>query len=144
MLKINGITKGIVIDHIKAGVGIKIFNYLGLDRADYTVALIMNAPSNKLGKKDMIKIENVIDFDYTALGFIDPDITIDIIDDGAIKEKVKLKLPNRVENVIKCKNPRCVTSIEKYIPHVFYLVDENKCEYRCQYCDESYTLSSEV
>lgn len=140
MLTINSIKKGIVIDHIKAGYGIKIFNYLGLDRADFTVALIMNAPSEKLGRKDIIKIENAIDIDYTVLGLIDHNITINIINDEAIKEKIKLKLPEKVEDVIKCKNPRCVTSIEKYVPHVFYLVDEIKGEYRCQYCDEAHTL----
>ncbi|HBM80812.1 MAG: aspartate carbamoyltransferase regulatory subunit [Clostridiales bacterium] len=141
MLKIDGITRGIVIDHIKAGLGVKIFNYMGLDKADFTVALIMNANSNKLGKKDMIKIENAIDMDYTMLGLISPDITINIIDGGIIKKKIKLKLPERVENIIKCKNPRCVTSIEKYLPHIFYLVDEDKAEYRCKYCDEVYALS---
>lgn len=138
MLTINSVSKGIVIDHIKAGLGIKIFNYLGLDKADFTVALIMNAPSNKLGKKDIIKIENVIDLDYTALGLIDPNVTIDIIDEQEIKEKIKLELPEKVEDILKCKNPRCVTSVEKYMPHVFYLVDEAKGEYKCQYCDEIY------
>lgn len=141
MLMINSIGKGIVIDHIKAGYGIKIFKYLGLDKADFSVALIMNAPSTKLGKKDIIKIENAIDIDYTMLGLIDPNITIDVIEDEKIKKKITLKLPEKVENVIKCKNPRCITSIEKYIPHVFYLVDENKGEYRCQYCDEIYTFT---
>lgn len=141
MVTINSIKKGIVLDHIKAGLGVKIFNYLGLDKADFTVALIMNAPSEKLGKKDIVKIENVIDLDYTMLGLIDPNITIDIIDEEVIKEKIKLKLPERVENVIKCKNPRCVTSIEKYVPHVFSLVNESKGEYKCQYCDEIHTLS---
>ena len=140
MVTINSIKKGIVIDHIKAGHGVKIFNYLGLDKADFTVALIMNAPSVKLGKKDIIKIENVIDIDYTVLGLIDPDITIDIIDCECIKEKIKLKLPDRVENVIKCKNPRCVTAMESYVPHVFTLFNESKGEYKCQYCDEIYTL----
>jgi aspartate carbamoyltransferase regulatory subunit len=140
MVTINSIKKGIVIDHIKAGHGVKIFNYLGLDKADFTVALIMNAPSEKLGKKDIIKIENVIDIDYTVLGLIDPNITIDIIDGEVIKEKIKLKLPGKVENAIKCKNPRCVTATEKYVSHVFSLVDENKGEYKCQYCDEIYTL----
>lgn len=141
MVTINSISKGIVIDHIKAGLGIKIFNYLGLDKADFTVALIMNAPSKKLGRKDLIKIENVINMDYTVLGFIDPNITIDIIDGENIREKIKLRLPEKVVDVIKCKNPRCVTSIEKYIPHSFYLVDEKNGEYRCQYCDEIYTPS---
>lgn len=140
MLTITSITKGIVIDHIKAGMGIKIFNYLGLDKADYRVALIMNADSKKLGKKDIIKIENVIDIDYTMLGIIDPNMTIDIIEDEVIKEKIKPSLPEMVENIVKCKNPRCVTSIDKYVPHIFYLVDEAKGEYRCKYCDEAYTL----
>jgi aspartate carbamoyltransferase regulatory subunit len=141
MVTINSIKRGIVIDHIKAGLGVKIFNYLGLDKADFTVALIMNAPSEKLGKKDIVKIENVIDIDYTVLGLIDPNKTIDIIDEEVIKEKIKLKLPEKVENVIKCKNPRCVTSMEKYAPHVFFLIDESKGEYKCRYCDEIYTLS---
>lgn len=142
MLTINSIRNGIVIDHIKAGFGIKIFNYLGLDKADFSVALIMNAESAKLGRKDIIKIENVLDMDYTVLGFIDPNITIDIIENEVIKEKISLKLPERVENVMKCKNPRCITSVEKYVPHVFYLVDEEKGEYRCKYCDEIYKAES--
>jgi len=140
MLNINGIVKGLVIDHIRAGLGIKIFNYLGLDKAGFTVALIMNAPSTKLGRKDMIKIENVIDLDYTVLGLIDHNITINVIEDERIKEKIKLKLPREVENVIRCKNPRCITSVEKYLPHVFFLVDEDRGEYRCRYCEESYPL----
>lgn len=140
MVTINSIRRGIVLDHIKAGHGVKVFNYLGLDRADFTVALIMNAPSEKMGKKDIVKIENVIDMDYTVLGLIDPNITINIIDGEIIKEKINLKLPDRVENAIKCKNPRCVTSIEKYVPHIFTLVNEEKGEYKCKYCDEIYTL----
>ena len=136
MLTINSIKNGIVIDHIKAGLGLKIFNYLGLDKADFQVALIMNAESSKLGRKDIIKIENVMDLDYTVLGLIDPNITIDIIENETIMKKISLKLPYKVENVIKCKNPRCITSVEKYVPHVFYLVDEEKGEYRCKYCDE--------
>ena len=141
MLTINSIKKGIVIDHIKAGLGIKIFNYLGLDKAKYSVALIMNAQSEKLNKKDMIKIENEIDIDYTVLGLLDPNISINIIENEEITQKIKLQLPEKVENVIKCKNPRCVTSIEKYIPHVFYLVDKEKGEYKCKYCDEIYSLA---
>ena len=136
MVTINSIKRGIVIDHIKAGVGIKIFNYLGLNNAEYTVALIMNAPSEKLGKKDIIKIENEIDIDFTVLGFIDPNITINIISGEDIEEKVKLKLPQKIENVIKCNNPRCITSIEQGIVHKFYLSDREKGEYRCIYCDE--------
>jgi aspartate carbamoyltransferase regulatory subunit len=136
MVTINSIKRGIVIDHIKAGVGLKIFNYLGLDKADYTVALIMNAPSTKLGKKDIIKIENEIDIDFTVLGFIDPNITINIISGEEIETKVKLNLPDKIDKVIKCNNPRCISSIEQEIMHSFYLADRKKGEYRCMYCDE--------
>lgn len=136
MLTINSIKNGIVIDHIKAGCGIKIFNYLGLDKAEYRVALIMNAESEKLGKKDIIKIENVINIDYAILGLMDKGITIDIIKNENISKKISLKLPERVENVIKCKNPRCITSIEPYLNHVHYLVNEKTKEYRCKYCDD--------
>lgn len=138
MLNIDSIKDGIVIDHIKAGSGIQIFNYLGLDKAKFSVALIMNANSEKLGKKDIIKIENRIDLDLTVLGLIDPNITINTISSGERKEKVKLELPKEVENIIECKNPRCITSIEKYVPHQFYLVDESNREYRCKYCNEAY------
>ena len=141
MLTINSIKKGIVIDHIKAGTGIKIFNYLSLNKADFSVALIINASSSKMGKKDMIKIENAIDVDITALGLIDPNITINIIKDECIVEKIYPKLPEKVEDIITCKNPRCITSIENYIPHEFYLVDELKGEYRCKYCDEIYKIT---
>jgi aspartate carbamoyltransferase regulatory subunit len=141
MLTINSIKNGIVIDHINAGMGMKIFNHLHLDKVDFTVALIMNAVSSKIGKKDIIKIENAIDFDFTVLGLLDPNVTINIIENEIITRKVKLELPEKVENVIKCKNPRCITSIEKYVPHIFYLVNEATGEYRCQYCDEIYRLS---
>lgn len=140
-VSINSIKKGIVIDHIKAGHGIKIYNYLGLDKADFTVALIKNATSNKQEKKDIIKIENVIDVDFKILGLIDPTMTINIIEDEKIKEKIKLSIPERVENVIKCKNPRCVTSVEKNIKHIFKLYDVEKLEYSCEYCDEIYALT---
>lgn len=141
MLTINSIKDGIVIDHIKAGEGIKIFNFLNLQEADFSVALIMNASSEKCGKKDIIKIENKIDLDFTILGVIDPDITIDIIENEEIKEKIKLKLPKKVENIIKCKNPRCVTSIEPNIMHKHYLVDADTKEYRCHYCDDLQKIS---
>ncbi len=138
MVTINSIKRGIVIDHIKAGQGANIFNYLGLDKANFTVALIKNAPSRKRGKKDMIKIENVIDFDLTVLGLIDSSITVNIIENEVIIEKIKPRLPERVEDIIKCKNPRCVTSVERSITHRFVLLDENSGEYRCEYCDEIY------
>lgn len=139
MIVVNGIKNGIVIDHIKAGLGNQIFKYLGLDKADYSVALIKNVSSNKLGKKDIIKIENTIDLNYEVLGIIDSNITINIIENGAILKKVKPNLPDRVEDIIKCKNPRCITSVEPFINHIFYLSDKDKGEYRCFYCDEAYS-----
>lgn len=135
MLSINSIKKGIVIDHIHAGLGMKIFDYLGLRDADYTVALIMNAKSEVIGKKDIIKIENVIDLDLSALGFIDPEITVNIIEDEKIVEKINLSLPEKVVDVIECKNPRCITSIERGIRHEFRLIDREKGIYACNYCD---------
>lgn len=140
MMQINSIKKGIVIDHIKAGYGMKIYNYLGLDEADFTVALIKNAHSGKKDKKDIIKIENVIDMDFRVLGLIDPNLTINIIEDEAIKEKIKLEMPKRVENIIKCKNPRCITSLENHITHIFTLLNEEKGQYKCDYCDEVYSF----
>lgn len=136
MLEITSIDKGIVIDHIKAGFGFKVYNYLNLDKAEYNVALITNAYSQKMGKKDIIKINNVIDIDYTFLGLIDPDITVNIIDNGKTVKKVKLEVPQVVRNIIRCKNPRCVTSVEHYFDHVFHLVDKEKRSYRCEYCDD--------
>lgn len=141
MVRINSIKRGIVIDHISAGLGVKIFNYLKLDKANFTVALIMNAPSIKVGKKDIIKIENELDIDYTVLGLIDPSITINIIENEVITRKLNLEMPKKVENVIMCKNPRCITSVEKYVPHVFHLLDETTGEYRCEYCDDISKLS---
>ncbi|KGG79742.1 aspartate carbamoyltransferase [Caloranaerobacter azorensis H53214] len=140
MLNIDAIKKGIVIDHIKAGCGYKIFKELGLDKADYTVALIKNVHSKKLGKKDLIKIENEIDLDLTVLGLIDPNITINIIENEKIKEKIKLSLPKKVKGILKCKNPRCVTTIEKIEDVEFTLVDENTKEYKCEYCDAKTSL----
>jgi aspartate carbamoyltransferase regulatory subunit len=136
MLEITSIEKGIVIDHIQAGYGIQLFNYLKLDKAEYTVALIHNAFSKIMGKKDIIKINNAIDIDYDFLGLIDPHITINIIEDGKITQKVKLEVPKVVKNIIICKNPRCVTSIETYFDQVFHLVDKEKRSYRCEYCDD--------
>ncbi|MDR7856610.1 aspartate carbamoyltransferase regulatory subunit [Tissierella sp.] len=139
MLNINSITKGIVIDHIKPGYGIKIFEYLKLNKADFTVALIMNAVSEKLGRKDIIKIENEIDIDLTMLGFMDANITINVIENEVITEKINLSLPDRVEGIIECKNPRCVTSSERGIVHRFKLIDENKGRYKCEYCNQIYS-----
>jgi len=136
MVVINSIVKGTVIDHITAGLGVKILEYLDIDTSKNTVAFIMNAASSKYGRKDIIKIENVIDIDLTVLGLIDPKATVNIIQDHIIIEKIKLKLPEKVTNIIKCKNPRCVTSVEVNTPHVFHLIDEKNREYSCEYCDE--------
>lgn len=139
MLNINSISKGIVIDHIKPGYGIKIFEYLKLDKANFTVALIMNAISDKNGRKDIIKIENEIDIDLTMLGFMDANMTVNIIENEVITEKINLSLPDKVEGIIECKNPRCVTSNERGIVHKFKLLDENKGSYKCEYCDQIYS-----
>ncbi|HAE92325.1 aspartate carbamoyltransferase regulatory subunit [Tissierella praeacuta] len=139
MLNINSISKGIVIDHIKPGYGFFIFKHLKLDEANFTVALIMNATSKKHGRKDMIKIENVIDIDLAMLGFIDPNITVNIIEDEKITEKITLSLPDKVEGIIECKNPRCITSNERGIVHKFVLINEEKGTYKCEYCDQIYS-----
>ena len=133
---VDSIEKGIVIDHITAGAGLSIIDKLAIDKNSNTIAFIMNASSKKYGRKDLLKIENVIDVDLTVLGLIDPNATVNIIENGAIKEKINLKLPDKVVNVIKCKNPRCVTSVETSVPHVFHLSDEKNKEYRCEYCDD--------
>ncbi|MFA9398022.1 MAG: aspartate carbamoyltransferase regulatory subunit, partial [Clostridiaceae bacterium] len=130
MLMVNTIKNGLVIDHIKPGVGLKLYNYLGLNKANFQVALILNVDSKNLGRKDIIKIDNVINLDYTAIGLIDPSITINVIKNEKIVEKVKLKLPEKVVNIIKCKNPRCITSTETYIPHIFHLINKENGEYR--------------
>ena len=136
MLNIEKIRNGIVIDHIKSGQGIRIFNWLGLDKSPYTVAFVVNASSRNMGRKDIIKIDNTISINFDLLGLIDPNITINIIEDEKITEKIKLKLPERVENVLVCKNPRCITSTEKYIPHIFHLTNSEQRAYRCEYCDD--------
>lgn len=139
MLYIDSISKGIVIDHIKVGYGFSIFKHLELDKADFTVALIINAPSRKFGRKDLIKIENNIDVDLAMLGFIDPNITVNIIENEKIVEKINLSLPERVEDIIQCKNPRCVTSMERNIAHKFVLIDKKNGTYKCEYCDQIYS-----
>lgn len=136
MVVIDSIDNGIVIDHITAGMGMKVLEYLDLDTSNEMIAFIMNADSKKHGKKDIIKIANVTDVNLDALGLVDHNATVNVIEDEKIKRKIKLNLPEKVVNVIRCKNPRCVTSLEKSIPHVFYLCDEETEEYRCEYCDE--------
>lgn len=137
MLNVDKIKNGIVIDHIKAGQGIRIFNWLGLAKAPYNVAFVVNATSEHLGRKDIIKIDNEISIDFAVLGLIDPNITVNVIENEKITEKIRLRLPERVEGVLKCRNPRCVTSTETYVPQVFHLVNEKAGLYRCEYCDET-------
>jgi len=136
MLNIQEIKNGIVIDHIKAGLGLRIFNWLRLEKVPYTVAFITNATSERSGKKDIIKIDNTISINLDALGLIDSNITVNIIENERVTRKIKLQLPEKVENVLICKNPRCISSTEKYITHVFHLEDKQLCTYRCEYCDE--------
>lgn len=138
MLKIDSVEKGLVIDHIQAGKAMEIYQYLNLDKMDCSVAIIKNAKSNKMGKKDIIKVENNIHMDLKVLGFIDPSITINVIDEGVIIKKINLELPEQIENIARCKNPRCITSIEQEIVHKFRLTDRNKKIYRCVYCDTAF------
>ncbi|QSX05203.1 aspartate carbamoyltransferase regulatory subunit [Sedimentibacter sp. zth1] len=138
MLKIDSIEKGLVIDHIQAGKGMELVQHLNLDKLESSVAIIKNAKSNKMGRKDIIKIENVIDLDLKVLGFIDPTITINVIENDKIVDKINLSLPEKVVNVVKCKNPRCITSIEQEIPNIFRLTDKETKTYRCVYCDMAY------
>ena len=135
MLNVETIKNGLVIDHICAGYGPKIFNWLGLANARFTAALVMNVQSKKGGKKDIIKIDNIINIDYSVLGFIDPNITVNVIKDEKIVEKIKMELPQKVTGVIHCKNPRCITTTERAIDHVFKLTDPKNKVYRCIYCE---------
>ena len=139
MLNVGTIQEGFVLDHIQAGQSMDIYKYLHLDQLDCCVAIIKNAKSNKMGKKDIIKIECPIDFiDMDVLGFIDHKITVNIIKDAEIVEKKALKLPKQIVNVVRCKNPRCITSIEQELEHVFVLTDHKKEVYRCKWCEEKY------
>lgn len=138
-LNVSGLSEGFVLDHIQAGKSMDIYHYLRLDKLDCCVAIIKNAKSNKMGKKDIMKIECPIDvIDLDILGFIDHNITINIIQDEKIVEKKRLQLPKEITNVIKCKNPRCITSIEQELEHVFVLTDPENQVYRCKYCEEKY------
>lgn len=141
MLEITSIKKGLVIDHIETGMGIKIFNYLNLDKCTNSVALIINATSSLIGKKDIIKIENCQEIDYTVLGLLSPSITINEVNDSKITNKIKPELPDEVENILICNNSRCITSTEKYVPHTFKLINKDKGTYRCVYCDNITKLS---
>ncbi len=134
-MKIDSINNGYVLDHIRAGNGINIYNYLKLDTLDCSVAMIRNVKSKKMGKKDIIKIDSLFDINLDVLGYIDPDITVNVIKDGVLVEKKQLKLPSTLKNVLKCKNPRCITNAESDLEHIFKLTDPNRRTYRCIYCE---------
>lgn len=134
-MNIDSIENGIVIDHIQSKKGMKIYEALELDKLDCSVAIITNARSNKMGRKDIIKINKSIDLNLDILGYIDPNITINIIKDDKIIEKYHVELPKEIVNIIKCKNPRCITSTEQELDNVFILTDKDKKIYRCKYCD---------
>ena len=133
---IGQIKDGIVLDHITAGRGMEIYKILNLDKLSCTVAMIERASSPKMGRKDIIKVDQLIDLDFDVLGYMDPGITVNIIKDGEVAERINLTLPERVVDVLKCKNPRCITSTEQEIVHEFKLTDPEKQVYRCIYCDQ--------
>ncbi len=135
MLNVDSIEKGIVLDHIQAGHSMLVYHYLKLDDLDCPVAIMRRVKSSKMGTKDIIKISDKIDVDLDVLGYLDPNITVNIIENSEIVEKKKLELPEQIVNVVRCKNPRCITSEEHEIDHIFRLVDREKRIYRCIYCD---------
>ena len=134
-MHIDEITNGIVIDHIKAGKSMDIYKLLNLDQLECSVAIIKNVNSKKMGKKDIIKIDEALDVNLDALGYIDNGITINTIENGVKTNKRHCELPERITNVVKCKNPRCITSVEQEIDHIFVLYGRDKSEYRCYYCE---------
>ena len=138
-MNIEPIQNGVVIDHIEAGRAMQLYKLLNLGSLDASVALIKNVPSKKMGKKDIIKIDADIDLDFDVIGFVDPSATVDIIRNGLLVEKKSIALPEKLTNVIFCKNPRCITSVEQEIDHIFKLSDPDKKEYRCIYCETKYS-----
>ena len=141
MLNVGKIEEGFVLDHIKAGQSLSLYHHLQLDKMDCTVSMIMSAKSDKMGKKDILKVEcDITKLDMDVLAVIDRNITVNVIKDGEIVDKKELKLPKEIHRVFKCKNPRCITSIEQELPHAFFLADEDKCIYRCRYCEEKFDM----
>ena len=138
MLNVGKIENGIVIDHIEAGKSMDIYRYLGLGEHDSCVAIIKNAKSNAMGRKDIIKIDQIIDIDFNMLAVLEPNMTINYIKNGERVEKKQLALPEKIYGIIKCKNPRCITSIEQELEHIFVLTDPRKEVYRCKWCEEKY------
>lgn len=139
-MNIDGVKTGIVLDHIKAGKSMQIYELLGLDKINNCVAIIQNADSAKYGKKDIIKIDRIIDLDFDVLGYVDSNITVNIVKDGKLERKHHMELPQTLKNVVKCKNPRCITSVEQEIVHTFKLVDKENKVYRCIYCDAEHKV----
>ena len=139
-MNIDGVKTGIVLDHIKAGKSMMIYQLLHLDKIDNTVAIIQNATSAKHGRKDIIKIDQLIDLDFDVLGYIDSNITVNIVKDGKLVDKKHLELPEKLDDVIFCKNPRCITSVEQEIVHSFRLTDRENKIYRCVYCDAEHKV----
>ena len=135
MLNVGALHEGFVLDHIKAGKAMTIYHDLKLDKLDCTVAIIKNARSNKMGKKDIIKISDAFEVNFDVLGYIDPEVTVCVIENGSVKSKHKVELPEKIVNIAKCKNPRCITSVEQEIDHVFKLTDREHQVYRCIYCE---------
>ncbi len=134
-MNVDSISNGVVIDHINAGFALRLFDLLGLSQMDCPVAIIKNANSKKMGKKDIIKIDSEITINLDVIGFVAPDATVNIIKDGVLVNKLTLEMPDELTNVIKCKNPRCITSVEQEIDHVFTLADKENKVYRCLYCE---------
>ena len=134
-MNVDSIQNGIVIDHISAGLAFRLYNLLDLDKLDCPVAIIKNVNSGKMGKKDIIKIDSEIPINFDVVGYVDPNATINVIKDGVLVEKLSIDMPLKLKNVIKCKNPRCITSVEQEIEHVFVLADKNEKVYRCLYCE---------
>ena len=136
---ISPIENGIVLDHIKAGKGMELYRALGLDELSCMVALITNADSEKMGKKDIIKINEVIDLDLDIIGYIDPGVTVNVITDSVNRKRSKIEPPREVTNIIRCKNPRCITTVEQELPQIFRLTDKENMVYRCIYCESKAT-----
>lgn len=134
-MNIDSIKNGIVIDHIHAGGAMELYRLLSLDKLDCTVAIIKNAPSGLMGRKDIIKIDSMTDIDLTVIGYVDPGATINVIKDGRLFEKRKLTMPEKIVNVLRCKNPRCITSVEPDLPQIFRLTSPETHTYRCIYCE---------
>lgn len=141
-MNIDSITNGIVIDHITAGCGMRLYDLLGLDSLDVSVAIIKNVTSRKMGKKDIIKIDADIPLNFDVIGFVDPDATVNIIRDGVLEKKLSISMPETLTNVIKCKNPRCITSTEQELDQIFKLTDPKSKTYRCLYCETKAQLDT--